>query len=557
MNKKLRVGDILIQAGVISQQELKAALQLQKTLGKKLGETLISEGFISEETFLLALESQLGIPYLNLNSYKIDKAAVRKIKEHVARKNSVIPIAIKNEKLVIATADPLDIYAVEDVKLAANMETVLILAGKDDILQAINTNYDSQDIVDKALEEFDLENIEIPEEDLEDVEVSNAPIVRLVNTIFERAVKKGVSDIHIEPYEDRVRVRYRIDGHLEEEMSSSKSTHSALTTRIKLIGGMDISEKRRPQDGRVETKILDREIDMRISILPTVFGEKTVIRILDGSKLNQNSGDLHMTRANQDNFDKILRAPEGLILITGPTGSGKSTTLYSVLNSFNSIDRNIITVEDPVEYRMDGINQVQTNEKAGLTFATALRSILRQDPDVVMVGEIRDSETAQIACRASITGHVVLSTLHTNDTASTISRLTDMEIENYVVSSALVGIVAQRLVRKICPHCITEYTITEEEMMLSGIDKMQVYKGKGCNYCSQTGYKGRLPVHEIMVIDKEMKKMISTDVSVDEIKEYAIKQGMNTLKESCYELVKNGETTVSELLKIAFSVETN
>ena len=387
-------------------------------------------------------------------------------------------------------------------------------------------------------------------------DINNAPVVRLINSIINQAVKLKASDIHIEPFEKKLKVRCRVDGDLIEVMRPSKAAHAAIVTRIKILGKMDISERRKPQDGRMEKNIDGRVVDMRISVLPTVFGEKVVIRILDRSSFMMTKEELGFTANNLSLFNKITRNPNGIILITGPTGSGKSTTLYTVLAEMNQPDKNIVTVEDPVEYSLDGVNQVQVNPKADLTFATGLRSILRQDPDIIMVGEIRDPDTVNIAIRAAITGHLVLSTIHTNDTASTITRLVNMGIDPYLIASSVVGIVAQRLVKKICNHCKVSYDIDERNAMLLGVEEgTKAYKGTGCSKCNETGTSGRTAVHEVMVVDREIRNMINEGKSIDEIKDKAVSAGMNTLKDACRELVLKGIITVDEMLKITYSTE--
>ncbi len=556
--KKLRLGDLLVTAGKITDEQLSLALKMQKeTGGKKLGAILVSEGFLTERAMLGALEEQLGIPYVDLNTIRIQKEVVKTLKEEIARKHNVILVGMRNNKYILATSDPLDIDALDDVRIALGQEPILALAIKTAIAQTINKQYDAQDEVDKAVREFSEQNSEF-ETDLfvEEEAVTNSPMVRLVNTVLSQAVKQGVSDIHIEPFEDRVRIRFRVDGQLIEAMTTTKATHAAIATRIKIIGRMDIAEKRKPQDGRLETSILGRNIDMRISCLPTVHGEKIVIRLLDRDNLMVSRDVLNFSPENEALFNKMLRAPEGMILMTGPTGSGKTTTLYTVLQEFNTIDTNIVTVEDPVEYRIDGINQVQVSDKAGLTFAASLRSILRQDPDVVMVGEIRDSETAEIACRAAITGHMVLSTLHTNDTASTVNRLLDMGIDTYLVSSALVGIIAQRLVRRVCDNCREEYTISDDEKELLGVDEnIKAYRGAGCNVCNHTGYRGRTAIHEVLLVDQSVRMLINKGATSDEIKARGKEMGMTTLHDTCLSLVKSGITSPAEMVKIAYSID--
>ncbi|KJF28221.1 type II secretion system protein E [Clostridium aceticum] len=559
MTKNMRLGDILVSSGLITEEQLKIVLDLQKKRGKKLGELLIEEGFVTENQIIEVLEFQLGVPHMNLNKYYISPTAPKKISENLARKHLIIPINIIGEKLIVAMADPLNLLAIDDVKLATGLDVDIVIATTNDILNAINKYFDNREVAEQAIEEFTTQQKpqEIDDKDSQlENDINNAPVVKLVNTIISQAVKNKASDIHIEPFEKNVRIRYRIDGDLKEIMTPAKSTHSAIVTRIKIISKLDISEKRIPQDGRVEVTIEKRPIDMRISVLPTVYGEKVVIRLLDRGSIVIKKEQLGFTEQNLKLFNSIMKSPEGIVLVTGPTGSGKTTTLYTMLQELNQIDKNIITVEDPVEYRLDGINQVQVNTKAGMTFAAGLRSILRQDPDIIMVGEIRDVETAQIAVRAAITGHLVLSTLHTNDTASSIARLIDMGVDTYLVSSAVVGVIAQRLIKKVCVHCKTPYQPTEEEkLMLHQEGELLLYKGKGCNACNNTGYLGRTAIHEIMPVNREIRNLINRNGESDLIKDKALEAGMLTLFESCRLLVFKGITTIDELLRVTYSVD--
>lgn len=558
ITKNKRLGDLLVDSGLINQEQLNYALQRQKATGKKLGELLIEEGIIQEKQIIEVLEFQLGIPHMDLDKYYIDPDIPRLINENLARRHSLIPIRKDRDKLIVAMSDPLNIFARDDVKIATGLEVEPVIATRNDIVNAIEQYYGRQR-AEQAIEEFkkqyNFENInELDDETLNDI--NNAPVVRLINTIIGQAVKQRASDIHIEPFESNIRVRYRIDGELQEIMTPAKSAHSAIVTRIKIMGKMDIAEKRIPQDGRVETCIDGRDIDLRISVLPTVYGEKIVIRLLDRSNFLATKTQLGFTKYNMELFDQLIRNPNGIILVTGPTGSGKSTTLYAILKELNKKSSNIITVEDPVEYKMDGVNQVQVNLKAGLTFANGLRSILRQDPDIIMIGEIRDSETAEIAIRAAITGHLVLSTMHTNDAPSTVSRLVDMGIEPYLVSSSVVGIIAQRLVRRICDNCKTTVDISSFEKKMMGIEEdIKVHRGTGCGVCNDTGYKGRIAVHEIMLVNRNIRELINNRASIDDIRRAAINQGTITLKENCKQLIMDGITTVDELVKVAYSLE--
>lgn len=558
MKKPMKLGEILINAGLITEEKIRELIDRQRETGLKLGELLVKEKVFTEELILKTLEFQLGIKYYNLNDIAIDPEIPKIIPEGIARKYNLIPISFDGNNVTVAMSDPLDMVALDDLRLITGKKITIGISSKADILRCINTFYTSSEDAAMATEEFtsQMSGAELTMDSEEDEKVVNAPVVRLVNSIISQAVKSRTSDIHIEPFERNVRVRYRVDGELKETMSLPKSIHSAISTRIKIMGKMDIAEKRIPQDGRVETTIEGSPIDMRISLLPTVYGEKIVIRLLSRNALVIGKKELGFTEKNMELFDRIIKAPEGIILLTGPTGSGKTTTLYAVLKELNQINKNIITVEDPVEYRLTGINQVQVNAKAGLTFASGLRSILRQDPDIVMVGEIRDAETAQIATRASITGHLVLSTLHTNDTASTISRLEDMGIETFMVSSAVVGIIAQRLVKKICPKCKKPYTTGAEEMKALQLDEpTKIYRGQGCNSCDGTGYSGRTAIHEILVMDREIRTMINKNENTDKIKDEARQKGMMTLNESCKELVLSGVTTVDEMIKITYSID--
>jgi type IV pilus assembly protein PilB len=515
-------------------------------------------GFIEEKTLFKGLEYLFHIPYIDITEISIDKEASSTISEALAKKHCLIPVKKVDKVLTVIMADPLNFYAIDDVKNASGMDVSVAIAPKRDILNAIDRYYGSE-IAEKAFDDLKKEYSNMNLANLSEIsasEINSAPVVRLINSILKHAIKSNASDIHIEPTEKDVRIRFRIDGQLQEVMSSAISTHSAIITRIKIMGSMDIAEKRIPQDGRVETILDEQKIDLRISMLPTVYGEKVVIRILGGSSGALDRKALGLSDTNTILFDKIVASPNGIILISGPTGSGKTTTLYSLLKEINKPEVNIITVEDPVEYKLAGINQVQVNVKAGLTFANGLRSILRQDPDIIMIGEIRDSETAEIAIRASITGHLVLSTIHTNDAASSVSRLVDMGIEPYLVSSSLVGVVAQRLVRNICPRCKVPYRPSHSEMLLLKMkDPDPIYKGEGCPTCNFTGYKGRSGIHEILVVSKEIRELVNRGASIDQLQAMAMRQGTITLRQSCTDLVLSGVTTIEEMIKVTYSVD--
>lgn len=556
-NKKL--GEILLEMRAINQEQLDEGLKVSKQKGEVLGETLLDLGFIDEATLFKGLEYSYRLPYVDLAVAYVDKEACVAVKESFAKRHSLIPVKKEGNTISIVMSDPLDFYAVDDVKSSSGMDVNVVgIAPKKAISLAIDRYYGGE-VTEKAFEDLNREygNINLAElSEISDSDISNAPVVRLISSILQQAIKLNASDIHIEPMEEKLKIRFRIDGQLQESMTSSMAVHPAVVTRIKIMGQMDIAEKRLPQDGRVDTVVDGKPVDMRISVLPTVYGEKVVIRILGGSAGALKRSQLGLSETNSVLFDKILKNPNGIILVSGPTGSGKTTTLYSILKEFNKPNVNIITVEDPVEYKLDGVNQVQVNVKSGLTFANGLRSILRQDPDIIMIGEIRDAETAQIAIRASITGHLVLSTIHTNDAPSSVIRLIDMGIESYLVSSSMVGVIAQRLVRNICPRCKVSYTPSQSEMMILNLkEERPLYKGEGCPYCNFSGYKGRSGIHEIMIITKEIRELINQGASQERIYQTAINQGTETLRQNCTRLVISGLTTVEELLKVTYSVD--
>ncbi|HHU79114.1 MAG TPA: Flp pilus assembly complex ATPase component TadA [Clostridiales bacterium] len=555
---KRGLGEILLESGIITSSQLEEALIKQKTSGKRLGEILIAEGIINEKQLIEALEYQLKIPYFDFTTESIQPEIPRLISESLARRHMLIPISREGKQLTVAMVDPLNLYAIDDVNIATGLQVKPALALRSHIESAIDRYY-GKESAEKAVEDFTREiGIEQINEIEENIlsEINNAPVVRLVDSIIQHAVRARASDIHIEPFEKNIRIRFRIDGELQEIMTSSKTTHSAIVTRIKIIGRMDIAEKRIPQDGRVELQVDNKDVDLRISVLPTVYGEKIVIRLLDRSSTIMTKTQLGFSETNIRMFDKLIQSPNGIILVTGPTGSGKTTTLYAVLQELNKINRNIITVEDPVEYRLDGVNQVSVNVKAGLTFANGLRSILRQDPDIIMIGEIRDAETAEISVRAAITGHLVLSTMHTNDSASTVSRLVEMGIEPYLVSSSVVGVVAQRLVKKICSNCKVEYEpLSSEKDLLNKPDLDVLYKGEGCSLCNNTGYRGRTAIHEVMLMTREIREMVDRRASIDAIRAASAKYGTITLRDSCSQLVWEGITTTDEMLKVTYSIE--
>ena len=553
-----RLGDILIESGFLTAAELAEALSVQKETGKRLGEVITEMGLMSEFDILRAVSSQYSYPIIDLSSIDVDPKATQLLDEKFCTENVVVPIGFDDNKLVVAIDDPLNLLVQDELQFRTGYEIVLMLATGSGILDTIRATYGRESAAQAAQElDADLANDEI--EGLSDEmseAVNSAPVVKLVNSMIDYAIRAGSSDIHIEPMEDRIRVRIRIDGVMQEVMSSPINAKEAIITRIKILGGMNIAEKRIPQDGRIQTMINDQQVDMRVSILPCITGEKTVIRILAKNDGNLNRKYLGISDHNNMMIDKIIKVPQGICLISGPTGSGKTTTLYTLLAEKNTPETNIITVEDPVEIRIPGLNQVQVNAKAGMTFASGLRSILRQDPDIILVGEIRDGETAEIAMRAAITGHLVFSTIHTNDAVSSINRLIDMGLEPYMVSSALVGVVAQRLVRRICTECRKPYEpddYEKEKMKLEPGQKL--YKGEGCPECNGSGYKGRIAIHEVVVITKGMKVLLEKRASEEEMKQLAIKEGTLMLVDSAAALCMEGISTVDEMNRVAYSVD--
>ena len=555
INKKL--GDLLVDSGRITKEELAYVLRKQKDTRKKVGEILIDEKIINEDSIIEVLQVQLGLDRAVLDNSTIDEAALKMIPQALAKKHNIMPMSFKDNILSVAMSDPLNFFAMDDLKLYSGLDIKAFITSIGEIDKAIEKYYSGQN-VERAAQEVSKEQeknfgrateIVVNEDD-----INNAPIVKLVDSIIRDAILTRASDIHIEPFEKYIKIRYRIDGDIQEKQRISIESLPALTTRIKILSNLNIAEKRLPQDGRMVIKMDGRDLDMRVSVLPTINGEKIVIRILNNDNFLVDKQRLGMEPEDLVKLNKIIASPYGVILVTGPTGSGKSTTLYSILNELNKGDVNIVTVEDPVEFMMEGINQVSVNVKAGLTFSAGLRSILRQDPDIVMIGEIRDTETAEIAIRAAITGHLVLSTIHTNDAPSTIVRLKDMGIQPYLIGSSVEGIIAQRLVRKICPSCKGEYEASIYEKGLLGVNKednLKLYKGKGCNICNSSGYLGRIGVYEIMQITNEIKEVISNGAEMEELRRISKNNGMKTIRKGCEKLVFEGITTIDELIKIA------
>lgn len=547
--ERKRLGDLLVEAGLITEAQLQEALQ-QKAPGQKLGDALLQRGYITEQQLIEVLEFQLGIPHVSLYRYPIDPKLTNLIPKEFAKRNMVMPLKAEGDRLLVAMADPMDFFVIDDLRLSTGFHIETAIASKDDILRAINKYYD----IDESMEDF--LRMTPTQETVEEERVTeeDSPIVRLVNQILQLAIEQRASDIHIDPQETKVLIRYRVDGVLRTDRALPKHMQSVLTARIKILANMDITEHRVPQDGRIKMNINFHPVDLRVSTLPTVYGEKIVMRVLDlGAALNDIQ-KLGFNKLNLQRFIELIERPTGIVLITGPTGSGKSSTLYAALNRLNSEEVNIITIEDPVEYQLEGINQIQVNPNVGLTFAHGLRSILRQDPNIIMVGEIRDRETAEVAIRASLTGHLVLSTLHTNDALSTVTRLIDMGIEPFLVATSLAGVVSQRLVRRVCRDCQYEQEPTKRESEIfarRGIKIEKVIRGRGCPTCNMTGYKGRIAIHELLVMTDDMRRVILNHEPFSKLRELAIKNKMIFLIDDGLLKVKQGITTLEEVLKVA------
>lgn len=561
--KRVRIGDLLQQQGLITEQQLQTALAEQKIRKTKLGETLIALNYLSHKDFAMVFSEQLGIASVDLITTGLEDAAIKMVHEDIMKKYGLVPFSVdkKNANILnVAMSDPLDLTAMDDVSLITNMEIRPFFATTAQIAIQLDRMFGKKQAMEAA-EQYQKEHAdEMAGEAAAEAsaEVDNAPIVKIVRSMLEQAVRQGASDIHIEPFERKLRVRYRIDGVLQEVMDYNPNLLPAMVARVKIMSGLDISERRKPQDGRLTLHVDNKEYDVRVSVLPTVFGEKTVMRLAAKDGLSRDKKYLGLTEEDEERLDAILQNPHGIILVTGPTGSGKSTTVYTVLNELNREEVNIVTVEDPVEANVDGVNQVQVNVKADMTFAGALRSILRQDPDIIMIGEIRDNETAEIAVKASITGHLVISTLHTNSTAAAITRLLDMDVEPYLIGDAVVGIIAQRLVRKLCPQCKKPRAAEKNELRLLGAgteEQVTVYDAVGCPLCAGIGYKGRTAIYEIMPVTNRIRNRIHDRVTADELKEEAIGEGMCTLRMAAAREVRSGKTSVGEMIKVAYEAD--
>jgi type IV pilus assembly protein PilB len=559
-----RIGELLVKENLLTTEQLRKAREQAKSQGQRLGAQITKLGFLQENQLSEFVAKQYGVPDINLDEFDIDPAVIQLIPEEVAQKHTVIPVNRAGSTLILATSDPSNIFAIDDIKFLTGYNVEVVVAAEEQIKRAIDRYYDKATALDDIMGDFDDSDLEVVT-DTEDVDVNalakeseDAPVVKLVNLILTDAVKRNASDIHIEPYEKEFRVRYRIDGVLYEVMKPPLKLKNAITSRIKIMSELDIAERRLPQDGRIKLKLgRGKEMDYRVSVLPTLFGEKTVMRLLDKSNLQLDMTKLGFEEKQLEVFKHAIHQPFGMVLVTGPTGSGKTTTLYSALSELNKVSENISTAEDPVEFNLAGINQVQMHDDIGLNFAAALRSFLRQDPDIIMVGEIRDFETAEIAVKAALTGHMVLSTLHTNDAPSTINRLLNMGIEPFLVASSVNAILAQRLARRVCGECKEQDAeVVREAMVAAGLGEEEAkatkaMRGRGCNNCSNTGYRGRVALYEVMRVGEELKEFILNGASATEIKREAIRLGMTTLRRSALNKFKEGVTTLSEVHRVS------
>ena len=550
------LGQILVDRGLITPQQLLDAEAQQHESGRSLGRVLVDQRYATEKDLVAALATQIGMEFVDLEVVDVDGRAATMLSEQMMRRHGVLPIGFQDGKLIVAMSDPANVVAIDDVRTVTKMEVKAVVATKDDVVAAISKYGTMADDIESAA--GDIMGDGSDDADLTDLKAvtEEAPIVKFVNLLISQAVADGASDIHIEPGERDLRVRYRIDGVLHEVMRSPRSIQAGVISRLKIMADVDIAERRIPQDGRIGLTVHGKQIDLRVSTLPTVYGEKVVMRILDKSSVLLELGDLGFLDHNHARYEASYTKPYGMILVTGPTGSGKSTTLYATLNVINRPEVNIVTTEDPVEYRLAGVNQVQVNVKAGLTFASALRSILRQDPDIVLVGEMRDRETAHIGIEAALTGHLVLSTLHTNDAASAVTRLTEMGIEPFLVGSAIDAVLAQRLARRLCSKCKEVYRPETATLQEAGLDadtveqRPEVFRAVGCKACGNTGYKGRLALHEVMSVTEDIERLTVERASSEDIKRVAISQGMRTLRDDGLAKVLLGLTTIEEVARV-------
>ena len=554
--KNLKIGDVLKEQGYLTEEDLEKALEVQtESGGKRLGEVLIEQGYITENQMLQAMAAKMDCQVVNIDNLSVDITAVGKIPKQVAEKYCMLAVGNEGGRLRVVVNDPLNFYGLEDVRQITGQELLILLCEKHTLEKAIRYYYAEISAKIAAIKANENTELVVEEMEVEDGD-DDTPVINLLNSLIQRAYSAGASDIHIEPFEDKTLVRMRVDGMIVEYVTLKTSVHNSLIARIKILSELDIAERRRPQDGHFRTKQPDGWLNIRVSVIPTVFGEKAVLRLLSGNAKIDNSSTMGMLPDDFEKLKRMLQSPNGIIYLTGPTGSGKTTTLYMVLEELSRKNVNISTIEDPVEKNIPKVNQMQVNTLAGLTFETGLRALLRHDPDIIMVGETRDPETASISVRSALTGHLVFSTLHTNDAASSAIRLKDMGLEPYLIANSMIGVVAQRLMRKVCRECAVPVEPTEEESRILGVRLPKVMKACGCPSCNNTGYKGRVTVHEILHIDKQVRKQIMENAPVEEIKEYAIShQHMRTLKQCAIHYLKEGITTVEEVLKVAYYEE--
>lgn len=566
--EKKSLGESLVEEGIITLEQLKQAQEEEKRLGQRLRKVLVKMGLIAEEDLVAFLSTKLGLPIIELSNYLIDPKIIELVPEELARKYELIPVLKISSRLTCAMVDPWNVFALDDVRARTDLIIEPAVATEAEIKKALDEHYGAKGTMEEVIESIDEEKLglkETKEVDIKALEgiVEEPVVIKIVNLIIMKAVREGASDIHIEPEEEVLKTRFRVDGMLHEVSSPPKHLQSAIISRIKIMANLDIAERRVPQDGRFNIKMEGKEIDVRVSCMPTIYGENVVLRLLDVSTALLALKQLGFSKKVLEKYQKLILRPHGIILVTGPTGSGKTTTLYGSLDKINTVEKNIITIEDPVEYKLPGIRQIQVNPKVKLTFANGLRSILRQDPDVIMVGEIRDYETAEIAIHAALTGHLVFSTLHTNDAPGAVTRMIDMEVEPFLVSSSVVGVLAQRLVRTICSECKEKYTPTEEALRDIGLEgrekrvesrgekaKIKFYRGKGCPKCMNTGYKGRVGIFELFIVDDKIRNLIVAKAPLEEIKRQVKASGMISLKEDGIQKIKEGLTTVEEVLRV-------
>ena len=560
--ESLRLGQMLVRANLITPEQLDQALTLQKTSGVRIGSILVKLGYINEEQIASFLSRQFGVPPADLKHAKIDPDILKLVPAEIANKHLLIPLSRTGSILTVAMANPADIFAIDDLRFMTGYNIQPKVAPESSIRTYLNKYYDTAGLASSLVRDFQLQEEKGGEGDQREVDLAelyrateDAPVVKLVNLILSDAIKKGVSDIHLEPYEKAFRIRFRLDGVLHDVMSPPLTMQAAVISRVKIMARLDIAERRMPQDGRIKVKMGPQDLDLRVSTVPTLFGEKVVMRLLDRGNLELDMAKLGFEPEALTMFEKAILAPHGMILVTGPTGSGKTTTLYSALNRINTIETNIMTAEDPVEYNLSGINQVQVKPDIGLNFAALLRSFLRQDPDVIMVGEIRDFETAEIAIKAALTGHLVLSTVHTNDAPSTVGRLISMGVPPYLVSASLLLLLAQRLVRRLCAECRVEVSVPTSALEDIGFTVEEAktltsYRGKGCIACSDTGYRGRIALYEVMLLNDEIREVILSGASPADLRELGRKHGMKTLRESGLQKIREGVTSLDEVVRV-------